>query len=80
MSRSYRRHPITGHTQALSDRPGKRLASRRFRNAVHRALRAGSWQVLPHPREFGSPWSFPKDGKTWAGNEPEAFLRLILRK
>ncbi len=80
MARSFRRHPITGHTQAPSDRPGKRRASRRLRSAVHRTLRAGNWELMPHPRECGSPWSFPKDGKSWAGHLDDASLRLILRK
>ncbi len=80
MARSFRRHPITGNTNAPSDRPGKRLASRRLRSAVRRKLRAGDCELLPHMREFGSPWTFPKDGKSWCGDRPQTFLRRVLRK
>lgn len=80
MARSVRRHPITGHTKAPSDRPGKRLASRRLRAAVRRKLRTGDGELLPHARELGSVWTFPKDGKVWCGDQPRSSLRLVLRK
>jgi len=54
--------------QGPSDKPGKRLASRRLRTAIHRTLRTGAWELLPHRRQFGSPWDFPKDGKRWFGS------------
>ena len=82
MARSIRRHPITGLTKAPSDRPGpgKRLASRRLRTAVRRNLRTCDGELLPHAREFGSPWTFPKDGKSWCGDRPRSVLRRLLRK
>jgi len=80
MARSYRRHPIAGLTQAPSDKPGKRLASRRLRTAVQRTLRTGTWDLLPHRRDFGSRWDFPKDGKRWFGDSPHDSLLRILRK
>ena len=80
MARSVRRHPITGHTNAPSDKPGKRFASRRLRTAVRRNLRTCDGELLPHAREFGSPWTFPKDGKTWCGDQPRSVLRRLLRK
>jgi hypothetical protein len=80
MARSFRRHPIAGLTKAPSDKPGKRLASRRLRTAIHRTLRTGAWELLPHRRQFGSPWDFPKDGKRWFGDAPHDCLLRVLRK
>ena len=80
MARSFRRRPISGNTRASSDKVGKRFAARRLRTAVRRELRAGRWDPLPHPREFGSGRDFPKDGKAWFGDLPADSLPLILRK
>ncbi len=76
MSRSRRRNPAGGITTAVSDKPGKILSHRAGRRAVRQALgQAGDGDALPHPKQYGSPWCMPKDGKTWYGHGDDSLLR-----
>lgn len=63
MSRSRKKHPITGITNAESDKEFKQLEHQRERSRVRDALKTEK-EVLPHHKEFGDPWNSDKDGKT----------------
>lgn len=64
MSRSRKKHPITGITKAESEKDWKQQESQRLRKRVNDALKSDpEREVLPHEREFGNPWLGPKDGK-----------------
>lgn len=63
MARSTKK-PFAGNTTAASDKPWKRIEHRRERSVVRRMLLDGYGdEDLPHTKEFGNPWSAPKDGK-----------------
>jgi len=67
MSRSRKKHPITGITTAETEKEFKQQEHRRERAAVRDALQTEK-ELLPHPKEFGNRWSGPKDGRTdWTG-------------
>jgi hypothetical protein len=72
MSRSRKKHPITGITTAETDKPFKQQEHQRERSAVRDALKTEK-EVLPSPREFGDPCKSMKDGKTvWTENQDKA--------
>lgn len=72
MSRSRKKHPITGITMAETDKPFKQQEHQRERSAVRDALRTEK-EIVPHPKEFGNPWSSAKDGKqVWTDNQEKA--------
>jgi len=62
MSRSYRKHLITGTTCADSEKTWKVLWHRRYRSRVRDAIRVG--KEAPLIREVVNLWDGPKDGKT----------------
>jgi len=69
MSRSRKKHPITGISTADSDAPGKRLA--------HKARRAAE-RSLGRPvdlREVSDVWCWPKDGKKYVRNDQKEARR-----
>jgi hypothetical protein len=67
MSRSRKQRPITGITKSETEKEFKRQEHQRERSRVRDALRTEK-EVLPHPKQFGDPWSGPKDGKMdWSG-------------
>ena len=82
MSRSKRSSPIIGVTTAESEKDDKRAANRALRRVTRQAIRAKSidHDVTPLLREVSDPWSMDKDGKTWRGHEPAAFLSKLMRK
>ena len=63
MSRSYRKTPIGGITSCSSDKLFKTAEHKRAR----RATRATdlSAEEPPAEKQFGNPWSAPKDDKRW---------------
>lgn len=72
MSRSRKKHPITGITTAETEKKFKQQEHSRERAAVRDALKTDK-ELLPHPNEFGDPWDGPKDGKTiWSYDHRKA--------
>ena len=72
MSRSRKKHPITGMTTAETEKEFKQQEHSRERAKVRDALKAEK-DILPHAKEFGNPWSGPKDGKLiWSDNLDKA--------
>lgn len=66
MSRSRKKTPIAGMTNASSEKWDKRVANRRVRRCVKEALAADPLRdVLPARRELSDPWAMAKDGKKW---------------
>ena len=77
MARSRKRIPIAGIGCSSSDKPGKRVANRRFRRLAKEKLReTGNTELLL--REISNVWTFPKDGKCYYSNV-EVQVR-VLRK
>lgn len=69
MSRSRKKNPVTGITLAETEKEFKQQEHQRERARVRTALSnlGEDQEVLPHPKEFGSPWAGPKDGKWYHG-------------
>ena len=65
MSRSRKKHPITGMTTAETEKEFKQQEHQRERANIRTALANfdADAEPLPHPKEFGDPWNGPKDGK-----------------
>lgn len=70
MSRSRKKHPITGVTGSETEKEFKRQEHQRERSHVRDALMdaikgilESDKEILPHPKQFGDPWDGPKDGK-----------------
>jgi hypothetical protein len=66
MAHSFRHTPVIGITTARSDKPGKKVASRKLRKRVRMALlECPDFDnlVVPLQREVSDVWDFPKDGK-----------------
>lgn len=78
MSRSKRKTSIIGWTIAESEKQDKRLYNRRYRRACKQILNTNfECELLPHLREYSSPWAMGKDGKHWFDAEefPEAMRK-----
>lgn len=72
MSRSRKKHPITGTTCAETEKKFKQQEHSRERARVRDALKTEK-EILPHAKEFGDPWDGPKDGKLiWSKNLDKA--------
>ena len=64
MSRSRRKTPKCGITNARSEKQDKRLYNRNHRRLIRILLRLNpEIEVLPHLREHSNPWAMDKDGK-----------------
>lgn len=74
MSRSRKKHPITGTTTAETEKEFKQQEHQRERAGVRTALANFDvdGEVLPDPKEFGDPWNAPKDGKRMQKNDRKA--------
>lgn len=75
MSRSRKKHPITGITTAETEKEFKQQEHQRERARVRTALANfdADEEVLPHPKQFGDPWNGPKDGKViWTEDQEKA--------
>ena len=80
MSRSRKKHPITGITKSESEKEWKQQEHQRERKRVNDALKSDpEREVLPHEREFGNPWLGPKDGKQ-VFNETDEYFQKAKRK
>ena len=74
MARSYRRTPIFGITTSKSEKKDKRLANRRLRRAVRRAMLRDK-ETLPILREVSDVWNFDKDGRRYDRFASEEAMR-----
>lgn len=61
MSRSFRKTPLLPLTTAISEKEFKRKERKAKRRAEKVAVEKGK-EVLPDEKEYGNPWSGPKDG------------------
>lgn len=78
MSRSRKKHPITGITGAETEKEFKQQEHQRERARVRTVLANfdADGEVLPDSREFGDPWNGPKDGKrVWKRNTRKALQK-----
>ena len=74
MSRSRKKHPITGVCICRSEKPWKQIANRTLRRHHKWAVRKG--EVLPLMREVSNIYTWGKDGKhDWTGSEYEKKAR-----
>ncbi len=70
MSRSFKKHDITGNGGG-SEKKDKRYANRRLRRAVKAILGTDPERdIFPVMREVSNIWDFSKDGKGWFGDIP----------
>ena len=71
MSRSRKKYPITGITTAETEKEFKQQEHQRERARVRTALADldVEGEVLPDSKQFGNPWSGPKDGKRYHGGK-----------
>lgn len=80
MSRSRKKVPVVGYTNADSDKLGKVEANRRYRKIVKskldvRFIDKDTFLDFPSKREVTNVWDFPKDGKQWVVRNKEKALR-----
>ncbi len=71
MTHSRNRTPITGNTNAESEKEDKSLANRRLRRKVKVQLRHEDSETVPivAQKEVGNPWNWAKDGKHFLSPE-----------
>ena len=74
MSRSYKKVPIVGHTNADSEKADKKIWHRRFRHktksilrSMHNDVESINDTVMPVEDDVSSLWSMSKDGKHYIG-------------
>lgn len=74
MSRSRKKTPIFGNTNAKSEKQDKRKANRRFRRVTQQT---GDAENVPSPnkREATEVWKFGKDGKYYKREATKKDLR-----
>lgn len=75
MSRSYKRVPVAGHTNADSEKTDKKIWHRRFRHktksilrSLHNDVDSMNDVVMPVENDVSSLWSMSKDGKAYLGD------------
>lgn len=74
MSRSRKKTPIFGNTNAASEKKDKRKANRMFRRITKRTLEAEDYPP-PKKREASEVWKFGKDGKYYKREATKKDLR-----
>ena len=74
MSRSVNNTPIIGYTNAVSDKPGKKQANKKFRRKTNVELLQNKEIFTLHKRQTTS-WDMPKDGKHYVKDLEKKFLR-----
>lgn len=76
MSRSRKKHAITGNTTCRSEKQDKTIANRRLRRRQKHATEQ-QCDILPHMREVVEPYcDFGKDGRRdWTGTDYEKKAR-----
>jgi len=69
MGKSYRKTSRCGMSLAESEKQDKVLAHKAQRRIVNQEIMGlvidPDEHDLPHPKEFGNPWSCAKDGRPW---------------
>ncbi|MFM5907416.1 MAG: hypothetical protein ACKOPO_07515 [Novosphingobium sp.] len=77
MSRSYRKTPIHGMTNACSDHPWKRKAARALRRRYRQVLATGAGCEAVSAKRWAivNPATSAKDGKVWFGKDQPRLLR-----
>lgn len=86
MSRSRRKTPITGITNAASEKKDKQIWHRRFRHKIRDILRRTNEDEiddieLPVEKEVSSTWAMDKDGKQYIGDmEDQEYKEELMRK
>lgn len=67
MSRSRKKHAVTGFTTARSEKKEKRIMNRAIRRITRHKLKQEDREdsILPIPDEVMDVWSMSKDGKQW---------------
>jgi hypothetical protein len=66
MSRSRKRTPICGMTNAASEKYDKRLYNRRYRRVCNTLIdKIDENSYMPLLREYSNVWAMNKDGKQW---------------
>lgn len=69
MSRSFKKNPIIGMTCAESEKDDKQKANRRYRRVSKILLEVKQDDFVdPFKHQFGSAWSFAKDGRQYCNN------------
>lgn len=74
MSRSRRKNPMTGWTNARTEKDDKRLAHRKFRQREREAIHRGE-DPPEDLKEVSDIWDFDKDGKQIF--DPEKYPELM---
>jgi hypothetical protein len=73
MSRSINKSPIIGYTTAVSDKPGKKQANKRFRRKIKVELQGK--EIFTLHRRQTTAWDMPKDGKHYVKELEKKYLR-----
>ena len=75
MSRSYKKVPVAGHTNADSEKSDKKIWHRKFRHktkdilrSMHNDMELMDDVIMPIEDDVSSPSSMSKDGKTYLGD------------
>jgi hypothetical protein len=74
MGHSRKKTPIIGNAVADSEKADKVLAHRAERRKVRQSV-AEDADAIPHPKEYGNPWTCAKDGRRWIGDRHPRLLR-----
>jgi hypothetical protein len=82
MSRSYRKTPICGITNATSEKEDKRINHGMFRSRERDAIRNGDYENCPKTmNEVRDLWAMDKDGKCYVGNlKSDPLFRKLFSK
>ena len=79
MSRSFKKHPVTGITCAESEKKDKEFANRKLRRKTKHMIQEAVYndeKILPEQKDTSDTWEFNKDGKrNWKGTEYEKRAR-----
>ena len=74
MARSRKKSPITGITNAKTEKSNKRKANRKFRRVAKVQIMKGDTRLVSI-KEVSDVWSFDKDGKQFLQNPTKKDLR-----
>ena len=82
MSRSRKKHAITGVTTARSEKDDKRIINRVIRHKVKSKLRKKNIEELenflePEKNEIMDKWNMSKDGKIWFDKKDKYYKKAI---
>ena len=80
MSRSRKKHAITGVTTARSEKEDKRIINRILRRSARKLLKQEDREeaIFPIPDEVMSPWDMSKDGRIrWDKEEKPSCLNCL---